>query len=153
MRPSDAFGIALLGILAFWIATGNLKRNAAGATLLRVDHPRKVSFLIIALGLAIGVGISAIDGPVRIPWLLVPLALFQIAVRKVELREEGVFANPSFYRWEDVAWAGWSENTLILKSAKRFVSPRVLRLPLEGEDLETARRVIDEKVPNRWEKP
>jgi hypothetical protein len=147
MNAGDAFGMAVLVILAIWITVGNLRRNGSGGTLPRVNHPRRTSLLVMAGSLAMfGVVEYLVTGNARIPWRVMPVALFYVAVRKVELRDGGVFANPSFYAWEEVDWAGWSDDTLTIRSKKRFVSPRVLRLKLDGEDREAAEQIIQENV-------
>jgi hypothetical protein len=61
-----------------------------------------------------GVAEYLATGDVRMPWRIKPGALFYIAVRNVEFRGGGVFANPSFYAWEEVDWASWSDDTLTI---------------------------------------
>lgn len=147
MNAGDAFGVAITIVLAIWIVSGNLGRHGAGATLLSVAHPRRTKMIGISVCLAAFMAWEYLSGGTfRVPWIAPPLLLIYIAVRRVELRDGGVFANPSFYAWDEVELAGWAGDILIIRSARRFVSPRSLQVKLEGEDRERAAGIIEEKV-------
>lgn len=150
MGAGDAFGIAILVILTYWVTTGNLRRNGAGATLLRKKHPKRTLMLVVVVILT---GLTVTEfmatGNVRAIWGALIVLMAYIALRDVELRDEGVFANPSFLSWDDIEWVSWVDGSLVIRSGRKFVSPRTLYLSIEDSEHDMVARIVKEKVGDR----
>ena len=144
MRAADAFGVALTIVFVIWVVGGNLSRNGGGRILLSLPHPRRLVMICSSIVIAVLLGVDFYtSGTMRLPWGMIAFLIFYTAIRPVEFRETGIFANPSFYEWDDIESARWARDTLIVKSRKRFVSPRTLTIELDAEDRAKAAEILE----------